>query len=282
MVSPISNRSLVTNVLNNLNKINSSFSSSIGRLASGKGILKASDNAAGLAISELLKSDIKSLQKGVENVSQGISLTNVAEGGLQGISNILTEAKALAVQASTGTLNDDQRATIQSQFNSLVNEIDQIVESTEFSGRKILKGELSENSPALNIQVGINNKASSRVDMNVIPDVSSEALGLDNIDLSTQASAQNAIDSFGSAIQDVIDARGDVGSVQKRLTSIASTQNNVIEQLTAAESKISDADFASEISRLRQSQIQLNTAVQALQHAQFSSRNIGTLLNIST
>lgn len=282
MVTPISNKSLVTNVLNNLNKINSRLSSSIGRLASGKGILKASDNAAGLAISELLKSDIQALQKGVENVAQGISLTNVAEGGLQSITDILTEAKALAVQASTGTLNDNQRATIQSQFDSLVNEIDRIVEGTEFSGRKLLTGELSENSSALNIQVGIDSKESSRVNLNVIPEVSSEALGLEDVDLSTQASAQNAIESFGSAIQKVIDVRGDIGSVQKRLTSIASTQNNVIEQLTSAESKISDADFASEISRLRLSQIQLNTALQGLQQSQFSMRNIGTLLNIST
>tara|TARA_B100000315_G_scaffold117295_1_gene107539 strand:- start:5072 stop:5920 length:849 start_codon:yes stop_codon:yes gene_type:complete len=282
MVTPISNKALTQNVLRNIGDAKSKLASSIGRLASGKRILKGSDDAAGLSISARLNSDMRALQKSVENISQGISLTNVAEGGLQNITNILSEAKALAVQASTGTLNDNQRSTIQSQISSLLNEVDRIVEGTEFNGKKLLDGTLSEGKPELNIQVGTENNSSSKVNLNVIQDVGTESLGIKDLELSSQSSAQNAIGSIDSAIQKVVDIRGSIGSVQTRLTSIAGTQKNVIGQLTSASSKITDADFAKEISRLRESEIQLNASLQALEQSQFSSRNIGSLLNIRT
>ncbi len=282
MVTPISNKSLVSNVLRNIGAINSKLSSSISRLASGKRILKASDDAAGLAISEQLKSDIAALQKGVENVSQGVSLTNIAEGGLQSITSILTEARTLAVQASTGTLSPNQRASIQSQFSSLVSEIDRTVQSTEFNGRKLLSGEFSQSAPPVNIQVGLDGSSSSRVNINVVPDVSSGSLNLTNIDLSTQSGAQNALGAIEEASQEVIDTRGSIGAVQTRFASLASTQRNQIEQLTKATSEISDADFAEEISRLRQTEVSLNSSIQALKQSQFSSQNIGSLLNIKT
>ena len=282
MVSPISNKSLVANVLRNIGSINSKFSNSISRLASGKRILKGSDDAAGLAISEQLKSDIGALQKGVENVSQGVSLTNIAEGGLQSITNILTEARTLAIQASTGTLSDNQRASIQTQFSSLVSEIDRIVGSTEFNGKNLLNGELSQSAPPVNIQVGLDGSSSSKVNLNVIPEVSTASLALEGVDLSTQSGAQNALGAIEEAGQAVIDIRGSVGAVQTRFASLASTQKNQIEQLTKASSGISDADFAKEISILRQNEISLNASIQALKLSQFSSQNIGSLLNIKT
>lgn len=280
MVSPISNKSLITNVLSNIGRVNSKIGSSIGRIASGKGILKGSDNAAGLAISARLNSDISAFKKGVENISQGVSLTRVAEGGLQSISNILTEAKSLAVQASNGTLNDNQRATIQAQFDSMVSEIDRIAEGTEFNGKKLLNGTLDQNAPAVNIQVGKDNNASSKVNLNVVPKTDAESLGLNDIDLSNQTSAQNALGSLDGAIESVVAVRGELGSIQKRLASVASTQNIAIEELTKATSTIADADIAKEVSRLRQSQVQLNTALQGLKMSQFSQKNIGSLLNI--
>lgn len=282
MVTPISNKALTQNILRNIGNVKSRLASSIARLASGKRILKASDDAAGLSISARLNSDISALKKGVENISQGISLTNVAEGGLQSITSILSEAKALAVQASTGTLNDNQRAAIQSQVNSLISEVDRIASGTEFNGKKLLDGSFSKSAPETNVQAGIDNTSSSRVNLNVIESVDAQSLGIRNLDVSSQASAQNALGSINSAIQDVVDVRGSVASVQTRLTSVAGTQRNAIEQLTNASSIISDADIASEISRLRESEIQLNASLRALQQSQFSSRNIGTLLNITT
>ncbi len=282
MVTPISNKALTQNILRNIGNVKSRLASSIARLASGKRILKASDDAAGLSISARLNSDISALKKGVENISQGISLTNVAEGGLQSITSILSEAKALAVQASTGTLNDNQRAAIQSQVNSLISEVDRIASGTEFNGKKLLDGSSSKSAPETNVQAGIDNTSSSRVNLNVIESVDAQSLGIRNLDVSSQASAQNALGSINSAIQDVVDVRGSVASVQTRLTSVAGTQRNAIEQLTNASSIISDADIASEISRLRESEIQLNASLRALQQSQFSSRNIGTLLNITT
>ncbi len=282
MVTPISNKALTQNILRNIGNVKSRLASSIARLASGKRILKASDDAAGLSISARLNSDISALKKGVENISQGISLTNVAEGGLQSITSILSEAKALAVQASTGTLNDNQRAAIQSQVNSLISEVDRIASGTEFNGKKLLDGSFSKSAPETNVQAGIDNTSSSRVNLNVIESVDAQSLGIRNLDVSSQASAQNALGSINSAIQDVVDVRGSVASVQTRLTSVAGTQRNAIEQLTNASSIISDADIASEISRLRESEIQLNASLRALQQSQFSSRNIGSLLNITT
>ena len=282
MVTPISNKALSQNVLRNIGNAKSKLASSVSRLASGNRILKASDDATGLSISSRLNSDIRALQKGVENISQGISLTNVAEGGLQSISSILSEAKALAVQASTGTLSDNQRSAIQNQFNSLMSEVDRIVDGTEFNGNKLLDGTLSEGASELNIQVGTENNSSSKVNLNVIQDVGTESLGIKDLDISSQSSAQNAIGGIDSAIQNVVDVRGSIGSVQTRLTSVAGTQKNVIEQLTSASSEITDADFAKEISRLRESEVQLNASLQALQQSQFSSKNIGSLLNIRT
>jgi flagellin len=282
MVTPISNKALTDNVLRNIGNAKSNFSSSIGRIASGKRILKASDDAAGLSISARLNSDIRALQKSVDNTSQGVNLTNVAEGGLQSITNIISEAKALVVQASSGTLNDSQRSAIQSQFNSLISEVDRIAEGTEFNGNKLLNGSLNGNAAEFNIQVGTDNNSSSKVNLNVIGNVDTESLGLNNLDLTSQSSAQNAIGNIDSAIQKVIDVRGNVGSVQTRLTSVARTQKNAIEQLTDAASKIEDADFAAEVSRLRQSEVQLNASLKSLQQSQFSSKNIGSLLNITT
>ena len=282
MVTPISNKALSQNVLRNIGNAKSKLASSVSRLTSGNRILKASDDATGLSISSRLNSDIRALQKGVENISQGISLTNVAEGGLQSISSILSEAKALAVQASTGTLSDNQRSAIQNQFNSLMSEVDRIVDGTEFNGNKLLDGTLSEDASELNIQVGTENNSSSKVNLNVIQDVGTESLGIKDLDISSQSSAQNALGSIDSAIQNVVDVRGSIGSVQTRLTTVAGTQKNEIEQLTSASSEIADADFAKEISRLRESEIQLNASLQALQQSQFSSKNIGSLLNIRT
>lgn len=282
MVTPISNKALTQNILRNIGNARSKLASSISRLASGKRILRASDDAAGLAISSRLNSDISALKKGVENVSHGVSLTNVAEGGLSSISSILSEAKALTVQASTGTLNDSQRSAIQSQVNSLISEVDRIASGTEFNGKKLLDGSFSKSAPETNIQAGIDNTSSSRVNLNVIESVDAESLGVKNLDISSQASAQNALGSIDSAIQNVVDVRGSVASVQTRLTSVAGTQRNAIEQLTNASSKISDADFAEEISNLRESEIQLNASLQALQQSRFSLKNIGSLLNIRT
>ena len=282
MVTPISNKALTDNVLRNIGNAKSNFSSSIGRIASGKRILKASDDAAGLSISARLNSDIRALQKSVDNTSQGVNLTNVAEGGLQSITNIISEAKALVVQASSGTLNDSQRSAIQSQFNSLISEVDRIAEGTEFNGNKLLNGSLNGNAAEFNIQVGTDNNSSSKVNLNVIENVDTESLGLNNLDLTSQSSAQNAIGNIDSAIQKVIDVRGNVGSVQTRLIGVAGTQKNAIEQLTDAASKIEDADFAAEVSRLHQSEVQLNASLKSLQQSQFSSKNIGSLLNITT
>lgn len=282
MVTPISNKALTDNVLRNIGNAKSNFSSSIGRIASGKRILKASDDAAGLSISARLNSDIRALQKSVDNTSQGVNLTNVAEGGLQSITNIISEAKALVVQASSGTLNDSQRSAIQSQFNSLISEVDRIAEGTEFNGNKLLNGSLNGNAAEFNIQVGTDNNSSSKVNLNVIGNVDTESLGLNNLDLTSQSSAQNAIGNIDSAIQKVIDVRGNVGSVQTRLIGVAGTQKNAIEQLTDAASKIEDADFAAEVSRLHQSEVQLNASLKSLQQSQFSSKNIGSLLNITT
>jgi len=265
MATPISNKALTQNVLRSIGNAKSKFISSIGRLASGKRILKASDDAAGLSIATRLNSDIIALQKSVDNISQGINLTNVAEGGLKSINNILFEAKALAVQASTGTLNDSQRTAIQSQFSSLINEVDRIVEGTEFNGNRLLDGTLSKNAPELNVQVGAENKSSSKVNLNVIENVGTKSLGIKTLELSSQASAQNALGSINSAIQKVIDIRGNIGSIQKRFTSITGTQKTAVEQLTNALSEISDADFSAEISRLRKSEIQLNASLKALQ-----------------
>lgn len=244
------------NAQRNLAATQMSLSASIGRLSSGMRINSASDDAAGLGISENLKANIRSLGQAQRNTNDGVSMTQVAEGAMDDMQGIVSRMRELSVQSANSTLGSNERGYIQTEFKQLSSEINRIGAVTNFNGQKLLDGSAST---GLTFQVGINNTANDRISMSVTKlttsTLGSTSLHLASASLSTVTGAQNAIGAFDKAIQQLSSARAKVGATQNRMTvtiaNLASTQ----EHLSAANSRIRDVDVASETAAMTKSQI---------------------------
>jgi flagellin len=263
---------------------NDRLSTSIERISSGIRINRGADDAAGLAISEGLRSDIRALRQAARNANDGISLINVAEGALNEQGSILIRLRELASQASTGTVGSTERATIQLEFNQLRNEVDRIAVTTEFNGQKLVDGSLASGvatSSQILVQVGIDNGANSRINLNQQIDLSSitqTGLSIDSIAVSTAAAALTALDTINTAITTVTQNRGKVGAVQNRLTRSIANLGVTIENLSAAESAIRDADIAEEIALLTRNQILVQSSTAMVGQANLIPQSILQLL----
>ena len=243
--------SLVTNVgsLNaqrNLAKSGGALQRNLAQLSSGLRINRAGDDAAGLAISENLKSQIRSLGQAQRNANDGISLLQTAEGAMNEVSGIMTRMRELAVQTSSDTLSDTERGFAQQEFAALISEIDRIANVTEFNGTSLIDG----SATALEFQVGIHDTANDRISVS-IADMTSATLGtgagavaLSTAAVDTKANAQSALDIIDDAIEDVSSGRADVGAVENRLQVTVSNLGSARENLSAANSRIRDADIA--------------------------------------
>jgi len=202
---------------------NDRLSQSVERIASGIRINRGADDAAGLAISEALRSDIRALRQAVRNANDGISLINVAEGALNEQSGIMIRLRELASQAATGTVGPTERQTIQLEFDALRREIDRIAATTEFNGQKLVDGSLSSSVSAASqilIQIGIDASPESRINLNQevnLQAITSSSLGLDTLSVTTADAALTALDSLNASISVVTAGRGKVGAVQNRL-----------------------------------------------------------------
>lgn len=243
---------------------NDRLAQSVERIASGIRINRGADDAAGLAISEAIRSDIRALRQGIRNANDGISLINVAEGALNEQSGILIRLRELASQAATGTVGDTERATIELEFTALRSEIDRIAATTEFNGQKLVDGSLESGATAsINIQIGIDSTADSRINLNNevnLSAITASSLTIDVLSVSTADAALTALDSINSAIATVTAGRGKVGAVQNRLVRSIANQGVTVENLTAAESSIRDADIAEEVALLTRNQILVQAA----------------------
>jgi flagellin len=245
---------------------NSRLSQSVERISSGIRINKASDDAAGLAISESLRSDIRSLRQAVRNANDGVSLLNVTEGALNESSSILIRLRELASQAATGTVGSTERQTIQLEFSALRSEVDRIAATTEFNGIKLVDGSLASSVSAatqIMIQVGIDSKSSSRINLNDEVDLSamtSTGLNIHNLSVTGSAEALTALDEVNTAIAKITQGRGKIGAVQNRLIRAISTISVAVENLSSAESSIRDADIAEEVALLTRNQILVQAA----------------------
>ena len=248
---------------------NDRLAKSVERISSGIRINKASDDAAGLAVSEALRSDIRALRQAVRNGNDGISLINITEGALNEQASILIRLRELASQASTGTVGSTERQTIQLEFSALRNEIDRISSVTEFNGQNLVDGSLASSISADNqilIQVGIDSNASSRINLNEsinLTAITASSLSIDTLSVTTGTAALTALDSINTAISAVTAGRGKVGAVSNRLVRSISNLSISIENLQAAESQIRDADIAEEVALLTRNQIlvQASTAM---------------------
>ncbi len=263
---------------------NDRLATSVERIASGIRINRGADDAAGLAISESLRSDIRALRQAVRNANDGISLINVTEGALNEQAGILIRLRELSSQAATGTVGSTERATIQLEFTALRSEIDRIANSTEFNGQKLVDGSLASGvaaSSQILIQVGIDSTASSRINLNTdvnLTSISATSLGIDILSVTTAAAALTALDSINSAIDTVTAGRGKVGAVQNRLVRTISNLSIGVENLQAAESAIRDADIAEEVALLTRNQILVQSSTAMVGQANLIPQSVLQLL----
>jgi len=245
----------------NLAAVTSRLQGNYSRLSSGLRIATAADDAAGLGISERMRAQIRSYDAAGRNAQDGISLLQTAEGALQEVSNNLTRMRELAVQASSGTLTAVDRATLDTEFQELLGEIDSIAGQTSFNGINLLNG----STTTLAIQVGINPGQTIGVDLG--NGTSSTVLGINGSSVSTAASAGTAISALDAAIDTTTTMRGSLGAVQNRMTSTIASIANARENLAAAESRIRDVDVALETADLSRNSILQQAAIAVLAQA---------------
>ncbi len=260
----------------NLASAQQSLGKSMQRLSSGLRINTAADDSAGLAISENMRGQIRSMNQASKNANDGISLIQTAEGSLNETSSILVRMRELATQSATGTVGSTERGYIQSEMNKLSSEIDRIAGSTEFNGQKLLNGTLAAGGPlkvnTMTFQIGSRNVTNNdTIDLN-IKNANSEtifgagggATGLKGeVNVSDQTSAQKALDTLDTAIANVSSERANLGATQNRLQSTMNNLQVAVENTSAAESRIRDVDVASETAIMTRNNIltQAGTAI---------------------
>jgi flagellin len=250
---------------------------SLEKLSSGSRIVRAADDAAGLAISEKMKSHIRSLGQDMRNANDGISMIQTAEGAMNETGNILTRFRELSIQAASDTIGDTERGFIDKEVQQLGSEIDRIAKSTEYNGRKLLAGE----GDMLEIQVGLkNDKVLDRFQYDVAKvNSTAEALGVSGMNVATKEAAQNNLDKIDSAISKLSGNRAEMGALQNRLQSSIANMNIYNENLSAGNSRIRDVDVASETAELTKHNIltQATTSVlgQANQNSMLALKLLG-------
>lgn len=250
---------------------------SLERLSSGSRINHAGDDAAGLAISESLRAQIRGLGVAERNAQDGISLVQIAESAMAEVSNILIRLRELGVQAASDTVGSEERKFINTEFQQLLQEVDRIANSTEYNGVPLLNG--SANS--FEIQVGTrNNPMVDRIKIfeDNSADVNPVALGLNLASVGDKVSAQNSLASIDKAIGSVTASRAGFGAIQNRLQSVI---NNIMvsrENLAAANSRIRDTDMAEEVSEMTKNQILMQAGTSVLTQANSTIKSALTLL----
>ncbi|BCG48891.1 Flagellin protein FlaA [Citrifermentans bremense] len=236
------------NAQRNLAKTQVSLNQSLQRLSSGLRINSAADDAAGLAISEGMKAQVRSMNQANRNANDGVSMVQVAEGSLNEVSNILGRMRELATQAATGTVADSQRSYINSEFGRLASEITRIASATAFNGIHMLMA-----STTTTIQVGTGNQAYDRIDI-VTASMDATTLSVHTA-INTSALAQGMLDTLDTAISTVSAQRANLGAAQNRFQSVINNLQVAAENTSAAQSRIADADIASETANMTRSNI---------------------------
>ena len=236
---------------------------SVARLSSGLRITKASDDAAGIGISETLRAQVRSINQATRNSNDGISLLQIADGGAANIGGLLARLRELAEQSASGILGANERSFLDTEFVALRSEIDRISVVTEFNGQKLLSGTTNDN---LSIQVGFRSSANDALTLQ-LKDLDTSALSLTSTNVSTAASALTALSNIDSAISAVASARANIGSLQNRIDAAVQNLEVANENISAAESRIRDADVAFETAKFTRNQILVSAGVSILSQA---------------
>ncbi|WP_374289075.1 flagellin [Desulfovibrio desulfuricans] len=280
----INHNAMASNVANNLTQHYSDLKTSTQRLSTGLRVNSAADDAAGLAIRELMRTDITALQQGVRNANDAISLIQTADGALGVIDEKLTRMKELAEQAATGTYDSTQRLMIESEYQAMASEITRIANATDFNGIHLLDGNLSSDTHdgskmtstgKMKIHFGSANDSAEDYYYIQIGTSTASALGVgdqadstsDGKTISTQEAAQKALVAITNAVVSKDKIRAHLGALQNRLENTVSNLTTQAENLQAAESRISDVDVATEMTQFVRNQILTQSSVAMLSQA---------------
>ncbi len=247
---------------------------SVARLSSGLRITRAADDAAGLGISETLRAQIRSINQAVRNSNDGISLLQIADGGAANVGGLLARLRELAEQSASGVLGSNERSFLDQEFLALRSEIDRISAVTEFNGVKLLSG---TGNDALGLQIGFRSSANDTLTLS-LNDLDRISLGLTTANVSTSAAALASLGTIDSAISAVASARANIGSLQNRIDAAVTNLEVANVNITAAESRIRDADIAFETALFVRNQILVSAGVSILAQANTLPQQALTLL----
>ncbi len=277
----INHNLMAMNAARNLGYSYGKLSVSVQRLSSGLRINSAADDAAGLAIREMMRTDIRVLNQGVRNANDAISMIQTADGALSVIDEKLTRMKELAEQAATGTYTADQRAIIDSEYQAMASEITRIANATDFNGVKLLDGSLSGTGlngaigNQMKVHFGTGNTSSEDYYYVRITSATASALGVGNsiaagtagYTISTQEAAQTSLEALDLAIKSKDNIRANLGALSNRLSNTITNLTIQAENLQAAESRISDVDVAAEMTEFTRNMVLTQAAVSMLAQA---------------
>lgn len=290
-MSVINTNTLALNAQNNLRKSQGALGTAIERLSSGMRINSAKDDAAGQAIANRMTAQVRGMTQAARNANDGISLAQTAEGNLNEINNNLQRIRELAVQAANDSNKDGDRTSIGEEISQRLKEIDRISASASFNGTKLLNGGIASAADALNIQVGANTSANEDVitigSESLINATSEELLGSSDYasasakaeDLvSSHTAAQALVDAVDGALGKVDTARSNLGALQNRFESTIANLNNTINNVSAARSRIEDADYAVEVSNMTRAQILQQAGTSVLAQANQVPQTVLSLL----
>ena len=268
------------NAQRNLGNTRINMNKALEKLSSGQRINRAGDDAAGLAISENLKAQIKGLGQAERNAEDGISLVQIAEGALGEVSNILIRLRELSVQAASDTIGGTERKFLNVEFEQLTSEVDRIANSTEFNRVPLLNG----TGAVFDIQIGTrNDPISDRLTFDASSaDVNVAALGLNLASVSDKISAQNSLTSIDQAIISVSGIRADFGALQNRLQSTVNNIQVSVENLASANSRVRDTDVAAETAELTKQNILMQAGTSVLTQANSSTNSALSLIQAAS
>ena len=253
------------NAQKNLYGTGNEISTTMARLSSGFRINRSSDDAAGLAISESLKAQIRGFRQANRNANDGISLVNVAEGGLNSISNMLVRLRELAIQTSSDTISDRERALVDVEYQQVKEEIERVANTTQFNGTNLLDG----TGGVLDFQVGnYNDPLNDRISFDAsFGNATLESLMLTELNVASKESSQESLAFVDEAMSFIGSARAQLGALQNRLQSTSEALATAEENFAAANSRIRDTDIAAESTNLAKNNILMNAATAVLSQA---------------
>jgi flagellin len=248
-----------------------SLSKAMERLSTGKRINNAADDAAGLSIASRMTAEVRGLNMAIRNANDGVSLAQTAEGGMNEIGSMLQRMRELSVQAASGTLTDADRTNLQTEVTELIAQIGDVATRTKFNDVELLNG----TNATIDVQTGSDSGETVAI---TLTDVTAATLGVDAVDIGTQAGADTALGLLDTAIDSISTAQATLGAAQNRLQTTVSNLTNRVANITESRSRIEDADFSAETTSLAKAQILSQASTAMLAQANQSQQGVLSLI----